>query len=971
MSRSQKFFKNSHKYVFEFADDQKDLQTIPTEGILLEHGKQQFDRASLAVKDASKPDAKPITQGLIGVTWMGINKNGRPTFFMDVFITYNGYEKDPKTGLIYKLIEKKQGDQKDAKKEQKPCKLVDRHQTPYEADEIILTKHQLGANSGTAHETAIEKLENRIQLLLEKIYKLKSSNDDKLDDNEAKALNALKEELAIYEGIYEIDSGKKVRIIKEKCFGFGVFKGDNQSLLYQFRNKSANLNSQSVRYSKEFKYINYFKIPRPEERDPFEQIFYITRSLPVQLTKIICDAFIRELREYYKKSYGLEFKDSVTDKKPQDNEKYEIEYFQIFDKPEKKNEFLLNTFFYFITEQRGEDKEIDELIGVIKENAKNLNKRGIDYFNKSIGEVTDPYGTYKGKSVFALCLEKDQLKKAAILFTTCTTEDDKMNFESFLAYYKTKDHASLITEAVKNRDIKLIVNLIELMRSYLNYNDDYILKILCLEDDNKKTAISIAVEMNNEEIINILEKNNVKKTPYEELLFEMNNIAKNPHIEKKLAQITKELKESKKEELPEASNKNVEKTDSDKMDYPLTQDSLNRLLYYAVKNNQLNFVKILLGKGAENTLHPEEKLTPLSKAISDKRTDIAEILIEKYKHQLNDDDISSLVHLAVKNDEEKIVEKLLNINRKTMIDIYKDDKQESVYSMAQKNQSEIKQLILTQHSENCYLALIALKDAIEKFDWKIPPDQYSRKITIGKKEINISGTVYDHWKKIASLKAPSDNKDILKCVRTYDEIMQASLSMKERMKEKDSKNKPSISSLPKKKESIAYIKNLAENMENPVKLIKVLNSKSLFTPASHDDNVASSIIIEPSSPRSGMFSPTSPRSRIFSPTAPSSPPGSAAPQYRDAFVFENKPRIDEIKSNMLVMVKEDKNLTAYWIDNQQKLVSRSFPLEEVTNITQQLPKFGSFSNNLELINNIILKYSCTASTVQRLGRPGV
>ncbi|NYR27099.1 hypothetical protein G4A25_28765, partial [Escherichia coli] len=67
---------------------------------------------------------------------------------------------------------------------------------------------------------------------------------------------------------------------------------------------------------------------------------------------------------------------------------------------------------------------------------------------------------------------------------------------------------------------------------------------------------------------------------------------------------------------------------------------------------------------------------------------------------------------------------------------------------------------------------------------------------------------------------------------------------------------------------------------------------------------------------------------------------------------EKEPLFDEMKPGQIVILKEDEQLTAYWLENG-KIVNRSFSERVVPGILGQLPDKGKLSNNLELIEAVI------------------
>ena len=79
--------------------------------------------------------------------------------------------------------------------------------------------------------------------------------------------------------------------------------------------------------------------------------------------------------------------------------------------------------------------------------------------------------------------------------------------------------------------------------------------------------------------------------------------------------------------------------------------------------------------------------------------------------------------------------------------------------------------------------------------------------------------------------------------------------------------------------------------------------------------------------------------------------------YHSLLHAENEPLFDEMKPGQIVLLKEDEQLTAYWLDNG-KIVNRSFPERVVSSILEQLPDNGKLSNNPELIGAVVSQYGC-------------
>lgn len=72
-----------------------------------------------------------------------------------------------------------------------------------------------------------------------------------------------------------------------------------------------------------------------------------------------------------------------------------------------------------------------------------------------------------------------------------------------------------------------------------------------------------------------------------------------------------------------------------------------------------------------------------------------------------------------------------------------------------------------------------------------------------------------------------------------------------------------------------------------------------------------------------------------------------------------EPAIDDIKVGDLVALREDAQLTIYWLQGG-KIVNKSFRQDSVPSIVEKLPKVGEESTDIKLIEEIRSQYSCTS-----------
>ena len=135
-------------------------------------------------------------QGLIGIAWIGKDNNDNDVIYMDLLPAFN-------------------------KDDNRPRK--DKNNVEYKENESVYTDAPLGGNTGRNHMKFLKIIKNRIGKAIE--------------DKDTTTLN-------MYASMYTYSNGI-ITINKEKAFGFGVFKGNDFTLLDEVRNKSANLNNSS------------------------------------------------------------------------------------------------------------------------------------------------------------------------------------------------------------------------------------------------------------------------------------------------------------------------------------------------------------------------------------------------------------------------------------------------------------------------------------------------------------------------------------------------------------------------------------------------------------------------------------------------------------------------------------------------------------------------------------------------------
>jgi len=205
---------------------------LPEHDLLVEHAIEYFSRAR-------------GNQGMVGLSWEGEDKKGEKVLYHDLFITYNYND-----GL----------------------NRSDKFNIEFKEEEMVISNQPLGKNTGIVHEKAIDQLKARI----------------------AKAVEENSTNLATFKGLYTRGSSGEIILNKQKMFGWSLFKG-HDFLIDDLRNKSANINNNSIVYNQEYLYINFFyqKIYFIIDHYPCE--FFLRRSLPIDIIKRIKNVLKKQL----------------------------------------------------------------------------------------------------------------------------------------------------------------------------------------------------------------------------------------------------------------------------------------------------------------------------------------------------------------------------------------------------------------------------------------------------------------------------------------------------------------------------------------------------------------------------------------------------------------------------------------------------------------------------------------------------
>jgi len=316
--------------------------------ILTDESKALFERARFA--GSLDIHGNPILrgQGLVGIARLGKNEEKEDVLYIDLIPAFNKDDNRPQS---------------------------DRYDVKYEEHQYAFTNEPLGGNSGRNHEKLLSILTARIQ----KAYDL----------NKTQGLET--KELKKYNGLYTI-SNEKVVIDKTKLFGFGIFKGDENILLYSFRNKSANLNPFSIEYNPEFLLINYFS---PNEiNTSFPDEYYIKRSLPVIVSEKIQSSLLNQLPLELKNTRRLCQQEDVTSFCKDIDTIWE----KIKNNPIIKNIFLLESLSQFCDMKTSKIEKVKEILFYMEKNIQSISHDSKEK-NKLFSDLLLSSSQYKSKFI--------------------------------------------------------------------------------------------------------------------------------------------------------------------------------------------------------------------------------------------------------------------------------------------------------------------------------------------------------------------------------------------------------------------------------------------------------------------------------------------------------------------------------------------------------------------------------------------
>lgn len=93
------------------------------------------------------------------------------------------------------------------------------------------------------------------------------------------------------------------------------------------------------------------------------------------------------------------------------------------------------------------------------------------------------------------------------------------------------------------------------------------------------------------------------------------------------------------------------------------------------------------------------------------------------------------------------------------------------------------------------------------------------------------------------------------------------------------------------------------------------------------------------------------------------------PEYRRVLMSKAEPKIEDIQEGDLIALKEDGQLTIFWLENG-KIANRSFREDVVQSIINQLPAIGDETKNLKLIQEITSQYGCKLPLISAMKKYG-
>jgi hypothetical protein len=205
------------------------FKEIPKKIIISEESKKVFFEGREAL------DEKTNGQGFVIVAWKEECLEGN-ILHIELVPSFNkndGKERSNKEGEAYVMYNP----------EKKDYTLEELAQAAVESPE------QLGKNSGIVHQHAIEIL---------------------------------------------IQSGRMpAKVKKEDMFGAGLFKGNQEQMIAQFRAVSANINFHSIQYDPELVFVSHFSTPS-NAKEKFSE-YFLKRVLPQDIQAILIGALLEQL----------------------------------------------------------------------------------------------------------------------------------------------------------------------------------------------------------------------------------------------------------------------------------------------------------------------------------------------------------------------------------------------------------------------------------------------------------------------------------------------------------------------------------------------------------------------------------------------------------------------------------------------------------------------------------------------------
>jgi hypothetical protein len=261
----------------------------------------------------------------------------------------------------------------------------------------------------------------------------------------------------MYEGLYTTNDGI-ITINKQKTNGFGVFKGDAKNLLMDFRNRSANLNSQSVIYHPDYLLINYFKL---DINDIFQREYILKRCIPHNLANAYKEALLGQLpleipEETKRTTLSAEFS----------NQQYEEDWNELYsNNPERRILALSDTLCKCIDLRENKLDTVKEIIQAIKRNIqeitddKSLQKKllhdclnALSYHNNKTPMMT---AAIKGKNSIIECL-LTEIGADTKIFEHAISNNNKELVSLLIQYSDAELKNEAWEMALRNKNITII-----------------------------------------------------------------------------------------------------------------------------------------------------------------------------------------------------------------------------------------------------------------------------------------------------------------------------------------------------------------------------------------------------------------------------------------------------------------------------------------------------------------------------------